>query len=324
MLATPARLHPRGPKPPVTLAAMPPLRPLPVGVPLVPGEDHKSLMWRLARANHLPSLNLRDVLPQPTGTELINLAGLATLAGQPLQRLQQALDARPDRWLAMRQLACSRCMARRGIPHRVLIEVANHQPLCRRHRRWLSPQADWAQEEYDLTPVPEVLRAQRRHAALMHQHHGWNDTAEAAYGHARHILHRWAQRHDWSTHRDRRLAYFLDTSRYRVTEFHPLISMVNYPETVTLARILADPHWVAQATARGLAGLTRFHNEVRRRLRIDYEPYHARDPLVLWREHTHRARNHASNPGEVLASLTPVSRRRHLADQDNAPADCGR
>ncbi len=75
---------------------------------------------------------------------------------------------------------------------------------------------------------------------------------------------------------------------------------------------------MAQATACGFAGLEQFHNEVRRRLRIDYKPYHARDPLVLWREHIH----HARHPGEVLASLSPVARRGYLADQDNAPADC--
>lgn len=70
----------------------------------------------------------------------------------------------------------------------------------------------------------------------------------------------------------------------RVYEHHPLIALVNYPETVTLMGILADPHWIEQATRRGRAGLDRFHSEVRHRLRINYEPYHWREPLEAWRE----------------------------------------
>lgn len=286
MLTTPARGRLRGRPAPTTLDRVPPLRALPIPVPLIPGEGHRSLLDRLARANHLALLDLRDVLPEPVGVELVSLAGIAALAGHPIDDVRRALDAVPRTHHAGPRLGCSRCLARRGVTAPAVVTVLPHQPLCRRHRRWLAtPQHHAYQEEYDLAPVPEVLRAQRRHAAAARARP--QETA-LAHGQAWHILQRWADRGDWSVHRDRRLAHFLDTSRYRINPAHPLITMVNYPETVTLARLLADPHWIRQATNAGLAGLEVFHDEVRRCLQIDYEPYHARDPLVVWREQTHR------------------------------------
>lgn len=272
------------------LRSIPPLRPLPIPVPLVAGEDYKSLMGRLARANHLPLLDLRDVLPEPTGTEPINVAGLAALAGQTVGRLKQMLDTRPRSWFRADRRACRRCMARRGILDPVVVRVANYQPICRRHRRWLSHRPDRPEDEFDLQAIPEILIAQRRHVRLVIGHQHSIDVADA-YGNAWHILHRWTQRDDWSTHRLRRLGHFFDTSRYRVYERHPLIALANYPETVALVRILADSHWIEQATRQGRAGLDRFHAEIRRRLQIDYEPYHGRDPLEAWREYIRFRRN---------------------------------
>jgi hypothetical protein len=51
--------------------------------------------------------------------------------------------------------------------------------------------------------------------------------------------------------------------------------MVRYPDTITLASILIDPHWGNLATRCGDAGLAVFHNEIRHRLRIPYEAYTA-------------------------------------------------
>lgn len=287
MLTTPVRQRPRGRERerPQTLRSIPPLRPLPIAVPLVAGEDHTSLTRRLARANHLPLRDLRDVLPEP-----INIAGLAVLAvlaGQPVGRLTQMLDTRPRSWSLADRRACRRCMAHRGILDPVVVRVAHHQPICRRHRQWLSHRPERPEDEFDLHAVPEILIAQRRHVRLVVAHQHSTDIAHA-YGNARHILHRWTEREDWPTHRQRRLGHFFDTSRYRVHAHHPLVALVNYPETIALTRILTDPHWIEQATRRGRAGLDQFHTEVRHRLRIDYEPYHGRDPLEAWRECIHR------------------------------------
>lgn len=296
MLTAPHRL--RG-KRTLTLGTIPPLRPLPIPVPLVAGEHHKSLLGRLARANHIPLLDLRDVLPEPTGTELISMAGLAALAGQPVERMTRMLITSPRGWFGADRQACRRCMARRGILDPVLVRVANYQPICRRHLRWLSHRPERPEEEFDLRAVPEILIAQRHHAGLVQRQQHSIDVADA-YGSAWHILHRWTERDDWSTHRRRRLGRFFDTSRYRVYEHHPLIALANYPETVTLVRILADPNWVEQATRRGPVGLGRFHTEVRRRLQIDYEPYHWRDPLEAWRERIRNTRHHRQGHHEVL------------------------
>lgn len=318
MLITPARRL-RGRKTQQRLGSIPPLRPLPVGVPLVAGEDYRSLMRRLARANHLPLPDLRDVLPEPAGTELISMAGLAALVGQPVERLAQLLDTRPRGWFGTDRRACQRCMARRGILDPVIVRTANYRPICRRHRRWLSHRPERPEDEFDLQAVPEILIAQRRHARLVIAHQHSLDVADT-YGSAWHILHRWTERDDWSTHRLRRLGQFFDTARYRVYERHPLIALVNYPETVALARILADPRWVEQATGRGRPGLDRFHAEIRRRLRIDYEPYHGRDPLVAWREHTHRGRHHHPRPFEMVATIRGTDERGLTSAADDPAA----
>src|ERR1700733_11968482 len=51
------------------------------------------------------------------------------------------------------------------------------------------------------------------------------------------ITQRWTHRGDWAQHRDRRLRHFLDPAW--ISAAHPLITMVNYPETIALARLLA-------------------------------------------------------------------------------------
>lgn len=53
-----------------------------------------------------------------------------------------------------------------------------HLTICRRHRLWTGPAARSHDGQLDISPFPEILRAHRRHLALVHQHHWWHvDTA---------------------------------------------------------------------------------------------------------------------------------------------------
>jgi hypothetical protein len=65
--------------------------------------------------------------------------------------------------------------------------------------------------------------------------------------------------------------------------------MVNYPETITLARIFATPAWSALAISTRHADILAFHAEVSRRLKINYEPYTAHDPLLRWQHYAREA-----------------------------------
>ena len=65
--------------------------------------------------------------------------------------------------------------------------------------------------------------------------------------------------------------------------------MVNYPETITLARIFASPTWSALAISSRHADILAFHTEVSRRLKIDYDPYTAYNPLLRWQQDARKA-----------------------------------
>jgi hypothetical protein len=95
---------------------------------------------------------------------------------------------------------------------------------------------------------------------------------------------RWDERGDWNEHRRRRVGHYLDdVDRWHIPHHAPLAVMARYPDTVSLAALLADPLWVTLATRAGADGLERFHAELRRRLKIPYQPYTSYDPLVQWR-----------------------------------------
>lgn len=269
-----------GPRPAIIgLASSPGLRSLPITVPLVRGESGHSLLIRLAKANHVRPDDLRAHLPRSPRRRPV-LSTLAVLSGYPAEHLQLALTGRTSTWPCERRLACGHCMRRRGITQPVEIYTSPTQQICRRHRRWLTLSDDWQAEQYDLRPVPEVMAAHRRHLRLVRRH---GAASVQAFSEARHILHRWTARGDCPEHRDRRLRQFIDVGRYRLTEHHPLMPMVNYPETVALSWLLADPTWAARLAEHGAEEFDRLAREVRRRLRTRHEPY-GRDPLRHWAE----------------------------------------
>ena len=196
--------HPPGQQHPVTLnparlarftdwATTLPPRPLPRTVTPVPGEYYLGL-HRPARRRQPPGVRwsspaLWTTPPRsscdPGRRKQHEQERLAAAAGQPLARIARLYWPDPGLYLrdpeGFRQLlrpACRRCTARHGITGPVACRLPPHQTLCRRHRLWTGPAARTHAAQLDVSPFPEILRAQRRHLAQLH-HHPWQDVEAA-------------------------------------------------------------------------------------------------------------------------------------------------
>jgi hypothetical protein len=161
-----------------------PPRSLPRTVTPVPGEYYLDYTSRLADANHLELLELTEALDDPAAVILDparrrqhQQERLAAAAGQPLPRIARLYWDDPGDYLRdpgrFRQLlrpACRRCTARRGITGPIACRLPPHQTVCRRHRLWTGPASRDHASQLDISPFPEILRAQRRHLAQLHHH----------------------------------------------------------------------------------------------------------------------------------------------------------
>ncbi|WP_060577623.1 MULTISPECIES: hypothetical protein [unclassified Pseudonocardia] len=159
-------------------ATLPP-RPLPRTVTPFNGEYHLDYVKRLAAANHLEFLLLAQSLHPPgpppldhTATKL-PVRRLAALAGQPDGRIARLHW--PDAGVYLRDIAgfyrglrpaCRRCAACRGVHDPILCKLPDDHTVCRRHRLWIGPGVRTLDDQHDLRPFPEYLRAQRRHQHL--------------------------------------------------------------------------------------------------------------------------------------------------------------
>jgi hypothetical protein len=159
-------------------------RPLPRTAVPVPGEYYIDYISRLAAANHLELSDLTEALADPAAVILDparrrqhQRERLAAAAGQPLPRIARLYwDDHgdylrdPAGFHRLLRPACRRCTARLGITGPVACRMPDHQAVCRRHRLWTGPAARTHAGQLDVSPFPEVLRAQRRHLALLHDH----------------------------------------------------------------------------------------------------------------------------------------------------------
>ncbi len=161
-----------------------PPRPLPRTATPVPDEYYLDYVRRLADANHLEFTELTGALDHP-GTVILHPGNwkqhqqerLAAAASQPLARIARLYWDDHGDYLrdpgGFRQLlrpACRRCTARRGIAGPIACHLPPHLTLCRRHRLWTGPSARTPASQLDISPFPEILRAQRRHLAQLHHH----------------------------------------------------------------------------------------------------------------------------------------------------------
>lgn len=108
------------------------------------------------------------------------------------------------------RIACRQCTARRGIAGDVYC-VDPDQRVCHRHRRWLAGPAEDA-DQYDLTGLPEVVAAQRRHHRLLRRQ--GVDNARSAIYWATKIVDGWTERGERGEHRERRLAGLPDSAAF--------------------------------------------------------------------------------------------------------------
>jgi len=195
-----------------------PLRPLPRTVIPVPGEYHLDYVRRLAEANHLGFLELTGALDDTAAITVHGTLGwtrhqqerLAASAGQPLARIARLWwpDPRvylrdPEGFHRMLRPACRRCTARRGIAEPVACFLPPHLTVCRRHRLWIGPSARTLGAQLDVSQLPEILRAQRRHLAQLH-HHRWRDV-QAAISDATHAIHGGLRTGTWTPRQRQRL-----------------------------------------------------------------------------------------------------------------------
>ena len=179
-----------------------PPRPLPRTVVPVPGEYYLDYISRLADANHLELAELTGALDDPAVVILDparrkqhRAERLAVAASQPLPRVARLYwdDAGlylrdPGKFRQMLRPACRRCTARLGITGPTACRLPPHLTVCRRHRLWTGPAARTHAGQLDISPFPEILRAQRRHLAQLRQH-PWQDVEDTISAATRAIYH---------------------------------------------------------------------------------------------------------------------------------------
>ncbi|MGW3289408.1 TniQ family protein [Streptomyces sp. NPDC001002] len=179
----------------------------------------------------------RVALTQFTGLPLAHLTRLLpSLATHRLLADDEVVRAAwhvPHRaWVG----ACPACTSRACSPGRpVLVYPGATGHVCRRHQRWLLAQADQP-VSIPLQLLPEILAAHRRHITLVRTH----PCAREAITLAAAVVWSWQVR-GWRSEtiwpdRVHRLTAVTRCTPDAVAP-HPLLS---YPETVTVARLLAD------------------------------------------------------------------------------------
>jgi hypothetical protein len=246
--------------------------PLPRTAILVPGEYYLDYTRRLADANHLQFAELTGALDYP-GTVVVHPGSwqqhqqerLAAAAGQPLARIARLYwdDAGdylrdPDGFRRMPRPACRRCTARRGIAGPVACRLPPHLTVCRRHRLWIGPSARSHTGQLDVSALPEILRAQRRHLAQLHHHRWWD--VQAAISDATQAIHQALRTGTW-TSRQRRRLHQLDPGTWPQASPGPdpgwqydlsgnlVIHIALYPDVVWLAALSLRAHSASHRAA---------------------------------------------------------------------------
>ena len=228
----------------------------------MPGEYHLDYIARLAEANHLEFAELADALDDTAAITLHHPRGwtqheqerLAAAASQPMARIARLYWPDPRHYLrdpeGFRQTlrpACRRCTARYGITGPVACHLPPHLTVCRRHRLWTGPAARSHDGQLDVSPLPEIVRAQRRHLALVH-HHPWQ-LVDLAVSDATRAIHQALRAGTWIPGQQQRLcqlapgtwqqalAGVLDVSPGWPDDSpgHPAAEIAIYPDVVWLA-----------------------------------------------------------------------------------------
>jgi hypothetical protein len=254
------------------ITTLPP-RPLPRTVTPVAGEFHLDYIARLAAANHLEFLELAHVVDDLAAITAHRRRWtqhqqerLALAAGQPLDRIARLYWPDPRHYLrdpeAFHQElrpACRRCTARRGITGPVACHLPPHQTLCRRHRLWTGLAARTHAGQLDISPFPEIGRAQRRHLALVHHQH-WRHV-DAAIKDATRAIYDALRAGTWIPGQQRRMRQLAPGTWHQALDGmlavspgrpdhrpgHPAVEIALYPDVIWLAARILRAHTPATA-----------------------------------------------------------------------------
>jgi hypothetical protein len=152
---------------------------------------------------------------------------------------------------------CRRCTARYGITGPVACHLPPHRTVCRRHRLWIGPSARSHAGQLDVSPFPEVLRAQRRHLALTHQHDWWH--VDTAVSDATGAIHGALCAGTWIPGQQRRMRHLAPgTWQQELADVlgisprqpgRPAVEIAIYPDVVWLAARSLRAHSVRQPAA---------------------------------------------------------------------------
>lgn len=148
--------------------------------------------------------------------------------------------------------ACTRCTAARtGRIDPARLYMAAHQRLCVRHQMWLPGTQDVADQnsgrsQLSLAQLPETVQALGRHKALLRR----REHAADAYPVAQAIIATWwdaawPEETAWA----RRLDSLARANPAAELSSPAARDAVTYPDTVTLAGLLASPFWQHQVLA---------------------------------------------------------------------------
>ncbi|TMR88810.1 TniQ family protein [Nonomuraea basaltis] len=266
-----------------------PRRALPRKVVPVHDETFASFLHRLALRNHVPGDVLHAYLGMGRPRRLPELTDLATVTGASQTVLSHALPELRDSasrhcgttagWPNQVRPACRHCVASRGIVAPVMCWMRPEQSVCPRHQLWIGAGVTTAAEQLDLSRLPEISRAQRRHRRIIRRH-GHQVTAEA-FTEATDIVAAWTQNETYDAARRRRHEIFYGPRR--ATHLHSSGHYAaGYPETVALSSLIASAYWRSLAVGNGAAA-ARFYAEVQRRVLSDYTMDSLQhDPVSRW------------------------------------------
>ncbi|MFE5706834.1 TniQ family protein [Rhodococcus koreensis] len=257
------------------------------------GETLASYLYRLAIANQLHPDDLGAHL---TGTRRarapITLHGLAAATGRSPRSLGHALPelrtattpaAHPPEPLLTRRRVCRHCAARRDAFRFASTWQPPEVNICPTHRIWIGPPVrGLGVAQLDVSGVPEILHAQRRHYRLARRH--GRRTAADAFAEAAHITALWARHAFYDRGRARLIRALVDPAPLtgRLRHGDPVTPVVTYPQTIDLARVLAMPFWRRPASG-DTDDLPRFQQHIDAHLGIEYHPENSPyDPLFGW------------------------------------------
>ncbi len=227
-------------------------RPLPIAVIPVLNETLDCYVARLAAANRLDWSALRAHLAgSPHRYANIPARVLATVSGiserglrhallelsTPTGRSDLAVAGRPIPHRARHRPACRYCMLARGHRQPEIQCWALHEDvICRRHQRWLGNGRDYLDHpQFDLTPAPDILRANSRHRALIRRY--GRQRVLDAFNAAHELCRGWHRRHVNNGDLERLLALFHGPS-WNLSWDDPTINAARYPQVIGLTRIL--------------------------------------------------------------------------------------